>query len=229
MLAVPVIRKARCNELLRVAAGVVSCGRCLLRSGWSCAAAKIAPLLRAQITRSRHLSETIFFLTFYPYKIDVRILGSHFCGVLWVLAAYRLPCVASVVLTRFRLTKQIGRKSRDKVSVASDVPRSGSSGGAATRSSRTACAAAVQKSGAASSGTTSSSNRGGSRGAAPGQQPGGANRRSSREPRALSPSQASALKDVRVIQRCLAYVVGIPPSIAKKEVSRRAGVECFVK
>ncbi|CBZ51813.1 hypothetical protein NCLIV_016050 [Neospora caninum Liverpool] len=36
-----------------------------------------------------------------------------------------------------------------------------------------------------------------------------------------SPSSAAALKDVRVIQRSLVYVIGIPSSIAKKEILKR--------
>ncbi|KAK2197318.1 bifunctional NOT4 [Babesia duncani] len=41
------------------------------------------------------------------------------------------------------------------------------------------------------------------------------------KPQVVDPSQAESLKDVRVIQRNLVYVVGIPARFAKKEVLRR--------
>ncbi|CDJ46632.1 RRM domain-containing protein, putative [Eimeria brunetti] len=125
------------------------------------------------------------------------------------------------------LTKQIGRKSRDKVCGTSDPTRSGSSGGggsssssSSSSSSRPSGASGTSRGGGASSSSTSSYS-GSSRNAAPQQQASGAHRRGSRDAAAPAPAQAAALKDVRVIQRCLVYVIGIPPSIAKKEILRR--------
>lgn len=118
-----------------------------------------------------------------------------------------------------RLTKQIGRKSRDKVCGSSEAMRSGSSGGCGSSSSRSACATAARGGAVSSlSGGIPSSSSCSSRGLAAPQHGGGAARRGSREAAAPTPAQAAALKDVRVIQRCLVYVIGIPPSIAKKEV-----------
>ncbi|KAL8269968.1 hypothetical protein Esti_006102 [Eimeria stiedai] len=120
------------------------------------------------------------------------------------------------------LTKQVGRKSRDKICGSSDATRSGSSG-AGSSSSRSACAAAARSGGPVSSsscGAASSSSSNSSKGTGALQHGGGgAARHGSREAAVAPPAQAAALKDVRVIQRCLVYVIGIPPSIAKKEVS----------
>lgn len=125
-----------------------------------------------------------------------------------------------------RLTKQIGRKSREKVCGAPDPTRSGSSGGgggggsssSCNSSTRTVCAVGQARGGTARSGSTSSYSCSG-RVTSVQQHPAGADRRGSREAATPAPAQAAALKDVRVIQRCLVYVIGIPPSIAKKEVS----------
>ncbi|CDI74130.1 hypothetical protein EPH_0031260 [Eimeria praecox] len=124
------------------------------------------------------------------------------------------------------LTKQIGRKSRDKVCGASDPTRSGSSGGgggssSSSSSNRTAGASGTARGGTSSSSSTSAYSSNSRNAAAQQQQAPGANRRGSREAPAPAPAQAAALKDVRVIQRCLVYVIGIPPSIAKKEILRR--------
>ncbi|OEH79874.1 RRM domain-containing protein [Cyclospora cayetanensis] len=117
------------------------------------------------------------------------------------------------------LTKQIGRKSREKVCGSAEATRSGSSGSVPV--SRTGCTAAAARGGAASSGLgVSSSSSSSSRGLPVQQQGVGAARLGSREAAVPAPAQAAALKDVRVIQRCLVYVIGIPPSIAKKEVSQ---------
>ncbi|KAL8428475.1 hypothetical protein ACSSS7_007202 [Eimeria intestinalis] len=122
------------------------------------------------------------------------------------------------------LTKQVGRKSRDKVCGSSDATRSGSSG-AGSSSSRSACTAAPRSGGPVSSsscGAASSSSSSSSKGAGPLPHAGGGSaRHGSREAAVAAPAQAAALKDVRVIQRCLVYVIGIPPSIAKKEILRR--------
>lgn len=124
-----------------------------------------------------------------------------------------------------RLTKQIGRKSREKVCGAPDPTRTGSSAGgggggsssSCNSSTRTVCAVGQARGGTARSGSTSSYSCSGRVTSV--QHPAGADRRGSREAAAPAPAQAAALKDVRVIQRCLVYVIGIPPSIAKKEVS----------
>ncbi|CDJ40542.1 RRM domain-containing protein, putative [Eimeria tenella] len=126
-----------------------------------------------------------------------------------------------------RLTKQIGRKSREKVCGAPDPTRTGSSAGgggggsssSCNSSTRTVCAVGQARGGTARSGSTSSYSCSGRVTSV--QHPAGADRRGSREAAAPAPAQAAALKDVRVIQRCLVYVIGIPPSIAKKEILRR--------
>lgn len=118
-----------------------------------------------------------------------------------------VPGLLLVCLCRLRescrLARPVGRKARAGAAATGAAAvqlRSGSSGGVCTPQGQ-AAAAGGASGGAAGASASRGGEAAGNSTAAP------------------SPAQLAALRDVRVIQRSLVYVIGVPPSIAKKEVS----------